>query len=117
MLPAMALSADDVASSAVQEISLDSLGVGSQAVYGITGVTQITFPPPAAHLAVAGSFVRLFFAHSTNLGSGSSGVVAINGQPLSTIPLSNSTAAGGVVEVRLPLNLVHDAQRFRAGAR
>jgi hypothetical protein len=117
MLPAMAVSADDVASSAVQEISLDSLGVGSQAVYGITGVTQITFPPPAAHLAVAGSFVRLFFAHSTNLGSGSSGVVAINGQPLSTIPLSNSTAAGGVVEVRLPLNLVSEQSPNRLEVR
>jgi hypothetical protein len=108
MLPVVTASADDSAPNAAQEISLDSTGVGPQAVYGSSGVTQISFPQPAAHLALSGSFVRLFFSHSTNLGTGSSAVVAMNGQPLSTIPLSNSTAPGGVVEVRLPLNTISE---------
>lgn len=106
-LPVSAM-AEDSPPAPTQELSLDGLGVGSQSVFGADGVTEVYFPSPAARLAGSGSFVRLFFAHSPNLGPGSSAVVAVNGQPLSTVPLTNGTAAGGVMEVRVAANLLSE---------
>lgn len=105
LLPRLVL-AEDTPPAPVQELSLDGLGVGSQAVFGSDGISEVYFPPPAAGLAGSGSFVRLFFAHSPNLGSGSGAVIAVNGQPLTTVQLTNGTAAGGVMEVRTPPSIL-----------
>ncbi|MDQ6742516.1 MAG: cellulose biosynthesis cyclic di-GMP-binding regulatory protein BcsB [Candidatus Dormibacteraeota bacterium] len=100
-LPARLASADTVVPPAVQELTLDSLGMGAQTVYGPSGVMEIYFPAPVAQLASSGSFVRLFFSYSSNLVDGSGAVITMNGQPLplhNPVPLSNSTAPGGLAE-------------------
>jgi len=57
--------------------------------------------PPAVEPASAGSFVRIFFAHSPLLDpSGSSVTAAVNGQPLLSLRLDSSNADGSVFEAR-----------------
>src|SRR2546430_4080302 len=80
-LPVKAASADNVVPPAAEELSLDAIGVGPQAVDGPAGVIEISFPPPGAQLAGACSFVRIFFSHNANLGERSAAVVTMNGQP------------------------------------
>jgi Bacterial cellulose synthase subunit len=93
--------ADSVAPPPVEELTLDGLGIGAQTVYGGSGVMEIYFPAPAAQLATSGSFIRLFFSYSSNLADGSGAVITMNGQPLplhNPVPLTNSTAPGGLTE-------------------
>lgn len=100
-LPVRVASADSVAPPAVEELTLDSLGMGAQTVHGTSGVMEIYFPPPATQLAGSGSFVRLFFSHSSNLADGSGAVITMNGRSLTRqnpVPLSNDTAPGGLAE-------------------
>jgi hypothetical protein len=95
----------------VQELTLDSLGMGAQTVYGSSGVMEIYFPAPVAQLASSGSFVRLFFSYSSNLVDGSGAVITMNGQPLplhNPVPLSNSTAPGGLTEYPIGPELLSD---------
>jgi cellulose synthase subunit len=110
-LPVKVASADNVMPPAAEELSLDAIGVGPQAVYGPAGVIEISFPPPVAQLAGSGSFVRIFFSHSANLGEGSGAVITVNGQPLpqyNPVGLPNGTAAGGVAEYSVGTDVLSD---------
>ena len=93
------------------------MGIGSQTVYGAHGATEVSFPHPATQLAQAGNFVRLFFSHSLDVRTGSTLLIAVNGQPLLTIPLNASTAGGGVVETRMSDTLLEPAQPNRLQVR
>jgi cellulose synthase subunit len=91
-----------------QEISLGALGMGSQAVQGGSGSVGVFVPPPAGPLAGAGSFVRVFFAHSPLLdASASTLTVAVNGQPLSAVRLDGSNAEGSAFEARVSGSTLH----------
>src|SRR5207244_11995112 len=84
-----------------QEITLESLGVGSQVVQGGSGSVEVLLPPPAGPLAAAGSFVRVLFGHGPLLdASASSLTVAVNGQPLPSIRLDGSNADGSAFATR-----------------
>jgi Bacterial cellulose synthase subunit len=110
-LPARAVSADTGTPPPVQELTLDSMGMGAQTVYGPSGVMEIYFPAPVARLASSGSFVRLFFSYSSNLVEGSGAVITMNGQPLplhNPVPLSNSTAPGGLTEYPVGPDVLSD---------
>jgi hypothetical protein len=102
--------AEDVATDAAQELTLDGIGTGAQAVYAAHGVIEVSFPPPATQVAPTGTFVRVFFSHSQDLAAGSTMLLAVNGQPLVTVPLTAGTAAGGVLEERLPISLIGQRQ-------
>jgi len=107
---AAAGTASNVQASAVQEIALSGLAVGAQEVDGQHGVAEVLFPPPSAPLADAGSSVRVFFGHDPQSGPGSTMTIAVNDLTLATLALDRSTAAGGVVELRVPaygLDLTH----------
>src|SRR5215472_14601628 len=101
--PAAALEAP---AGAAQEVTLDGVGIGSQTVYGAHGAVEATFPAAATDLAQAGNFVRVFFSHSADVTPGSSMLIAVDGQPLLTVPLGPGTAGGGVVETRIPTTLL-----------
>jgi Bacterial cellulose synthase subunit len=91
-----------------QEISMESLGMGSQAVQGGSGSVEVYLPPPAGPLASAGSFVRVFFAHSPLLDAAASSLtVAVNGQPLTSIRLDGSNADGSAFETRVVGSALH----------
>jgi len=110
-LPVRAVSADSGTPPPVEEMTLDSLGLGAQTVYGPSGVMEIYFPAPVARLASSGSFVRLFFSYSSNLVDGSGAVITMNGQPLplhNPVPLSNSTAPGGLTEYPVGPDVLSD---------
>src|SRR5215469_16606106 len=96
----------DTPAGVAQEVTLDGLGIGSQTVYGARGAVEVTFPAAAADIAQAGNFVRVFFSHSVDVTTGSSMLIAVDGQPLLTVPLGPSTAGGGVVEARIPTTLL-----------
>ena len=101
--PAAALEAP---AGAAQEVTLDGVGIGPQTVYGAHGAVEATFPAAATDLAQAGNFVRIFFSHSADVTAGSSMLIAVDGQPLLTVPLGPGTAGGGVVETRIPTALL-----------
>jgi Bacterial cellulose synthase subunit len=82
-----------------QEVTLAALGAPGVDASGGAVALAVAFPPPAGPLAAWGSFSRLFFSHSPGAASVT---VAVNGAPLTTVALDDSTAAGGVFEVRLP---------------
>jgi hypothetical protein len=91
-----------------QEVSLESLGVGSQSVQGGSGSVEVFLPPPAGPLASAGSFVRVFFGHSPLLdASASSLTIAVNGQPLTSVRLDGSNADGSAFEARVVASALH----------
>lgn len=89
-----------------QEVALSGLGLASQTVQGRHGVVEAFFPPPVAPVAAAGSFVRVFFGHAQQVSPGSTMLIAVDGQPLSTVALGAGTAAGGVVEAKIPSPLL-----------
>ena len=96
-----------------EELTLDGLGMGSQAVVAGHGVIEVEFPPPAARLAASGSLVRVFFSHSPRLSDGSTMLLAVDDQPLASVPLTAGTADGGVVETRVPPSLLAADQPTR----
>lgn len=101
--PALADSAPGSDSiTAVQELSMTALGIGSQTVHGRVGTVHIMFPAPAAPVAETGSFVRIFFAHSPITQPPAGIQVGVNGTALTTINLDAGTAQGGVFEVSVP---------------
>jgi Bacterial cellulose synthase subunit len=100
-----------------QELTLDGLGIDSQTVYGPHGAVEVTFPQPATDLAPSGNFVRVFFSHSADVAAGSTMLIAVDGQPLLTIPLGPETAGGGVVETRIPTTLLAPGQSNRLQVR
>jgi hypothetical protein len=85
-----------------EEVTLGSLGVGSQTVQGGSGSVEVFVPPPPGPLAPSGSFVRVFFSHSPLLDPATSSLtLAINGQPLTSLRLDGSNADGSVLEARV----------------
>lgn len=112
-----ASAAADAPPAVAQEVTLDGLGIGSQTVYGAHGASEVSFPPAATRLAQAGNFVRVFFSHSPDVQAGSTMLIAVNGQPLLTIPLDARTAGGGVLEARIPDRLLEPAQSNRLQVR
>jgi hypothetical protein len=100
-----------------QELTLAGTGMGAQTVYGPSGAAEVSFPPPATVLAQTGNFVRVFFSHSADAGAGSTMLVAVNGQPLLTVPLTPESAGGGVVETRVPTSLLVERQPNRLQVR
>ncbi|TMC10467.1 MAG: cellulose biosynthesis cyclic di-GMP-binding regulatory protein BcsB, partial [Chloroflexi bacterium] len=87
-----------------QEVTLRALGAPGVDASGSAVTLAVAFPPPAGPLAPAGSFARLFFAHSPGA---SSVTLVVNGRPLTTVGLSDATAGGGVLEVRVPPATLH----------
>src|ERR1700730_1131334 len=112
LVPAAAAAAD-ANPELGQDVTLDGLGIGAQTVYGAHGATEVAFPPAAATMAPTGSYVRVFFSHSVDVVAGSTMLIAVNGQPLLTVPLASGTAAGGVLETRLPAPLLDQRQPTR----
>lgn len=104
--PAAAARAAEPPQTVAQEVTLDGLGIGSQTVYGARGAVEVSFPSAATDLAQAGNYVRVFFSHSVDVAAGSTMLIAVDGQPLLTVPLGPGTAGGGVVETRLPTALL-----------
>jgi hypothetical protein len=100
-----------------QELTLDGLGIGPQTVFAAHGVVEAYFPAPATRVASSGSFVRVFFAHSAEAAPGSTMLIAVNGQPLVTVPLADGTAAGGVLETRVPASLLDEQSPNRLQVR
>src|SRR5215471_19860530 len=92
----------DGPAAVAQEVTLDGLGIGAQTVYGAHGAVEVTFPPAATDIAPTGNFVRVFFSHSVDATAGSSMLIAVDGQPLLSVPLGPGTAGGGVMEARIP---------------
>ncbi|MBJ7615025.1 MAG: cellulose biosynthesis cyclic di-GMP-binding regulatory protein BcsB [Candidatus Dormibacteraeota bacterium] len=91
-----------------QEVSLESLGMGSQSVQGGSGSVEVYLPPPAGPLASAGSFVRVFFGHSPLLDAAASSLtIAVNGQPLTSVRLDGSNADGSAFETRVVGSALH----------
>src|SRR5438128_2597819 len=86
-VPALPAAAADASPTVAQELTLDGLGIGSQTVYGAHGAVEVTFPAAATDVALAGNYVRVFFSHSGDVAAGSSMLIAVNGQPLLTLPL------------------------------
>jgi Bacterial cellulose synthase subunit len=105
----------DEPAEVAQEVSLADLTIGSITVPGSHGVAEAFFPPPPAPVASDGSFARVFFEHSSEVGSGSNMQLAFNDQVLLEVPLGRGTSAGGVVETRLPDSLIqlNGANRLR----
>ena len=102
--PISAAAADPLAIP--QEISLNGLAVGSMTAHGAHGLLEAWFPTPGAPLAASGCFVRVFFSYSPQSAPGSTMVIAVNGQALSTVELDPGHAVGGVLEVPVPTSLV-----------
>ncbi|HEY7201669.1 MAG TPA: hypothetical protein VIC57_15715, partial [Candidatus Dormibacteraeota bacterium] len=100
-----------------QELTLDGLGIGPQTVYGARGAAEVAFPPAVSRLAPTGTFVRVFFSHSSDIAPGSSMLIAVNGQPLLTVALTTGTAAGGVVETRVAPQLLAESAPNRLQVR
>jgi Bacterial cellulose synthase subunit len=115
--PAAPAAAVDAPVAVAQEVTLDGLGIGSQTVYGAHGAVEVTFPAAATDLFQTDNFVRVFFSHSVDVLAGSSMLIAIDGQPLLTVPLGPGTAAGGVVETRIPSALLAPRQSHRLQVR
>jgi len=105
------------AEAVAQEVTLDGLGIGAQTVYGAHGAVEVTFPPAATDIAPTGNFVRVFFSHSVDATAGSSMLIAVDGQPLLSVPLGPGTGGGGVVETRLPSALLDPRQSNRLQVR
>ena len=99
-----AIAAEPLAIS--QEISLSGLAVGPMTAHGAHGLLEALFPAPGAPLAAAGCFVRVFFSYSPQSAPGSTMVIAVNGQALSTVELDPGHAVGGVLEVPVPTSLI-----------
>jgi hypothetical protein len=116
LVPAAAAAAD-ANPELGQDVTLDGLGIGAQTVYGAHGATEVAFPPAATTMAPTGSYVRVFFSHSVDVVAGSTMLIAVNGQPLLTVPLASGTAAGGVLETRLPAPLLDQRQPTRLQVR
>jgi hypothetical protein len=116
-LAAVTPAAADAPLTAGQELTLDGVGIGAQTVYGANAAAEVTFPPASAVLGQTGNFVRVFFAHSPDVRAGSSMLIAVNGQPLLTLPLTPETDSGGVVETRLPASLLVERQPNRLQVR
>jgi hypothetical protein len=96
------------APESAQEITLGSLGLSAQVVDGGPGSVAVLMPPPAGEPASAGSFVRIFFAHSPLLDpAGSSVTAVVNGQPLLSLRLDGSNADGSVFEARVAGSSLH----------
>lgn len=96
-----------------EELTLSCLGMDSLTTTDLDSTIEVLFPPPGARLAGRGSFVRVFFAHSADVNPGSSLVVSINGQALTTVGLTASTGAGSAFEVPVPAaNLHADSGNF-----
>jgi len=87
-----------------QEVTLGALGAPGVDASGSAVTLAVAFPPPAGPPAPSGTFARLFFSHSPGA---SSVTVLVNGQPLTTVGLSDATAGGGVFEVRVPPATLH----------
>ena len=115
--PAVPAAAVDVPAPVAQELTLDGLGIDSQTVYGAHGAVEVAFPAPATDPAPSGNFVRVFFSHSADVAAGSTMLIAVDGQPLLTLPLGPGTAGGGVVEARIPTPLLPPGQANRLQVR
>jgi hypothetical protein len=98
--------AADAPPPVAEELTLDGLGIGTQTVFGAHAVVETYFPPPVTNLATAGTYVRVYFGHSPQASQASTALIAVNGQPLVTVPLQAGTAGGGVLDVRIPPTLV-----------
>jgi hypothetical protein len=93
-----------------EEISLASLGFGSQVIHGPSPSLDVRFPAPAAALATSGSYLRIFFGHSPLVSTGSHLQVRVNGQLLDEVALTDSTAAGSVFVLEVPSVALHRDQ-------
>lgn len=99
-----------VGSGPLEELTVASLGLPAQTVYGSRATVDVEFPAPSGPLGPQGSVVRVFFSHSTGLGPGSNLTVAVNGDRLDRITLDDTTAQGGVFDAQIPAaNLHQDA--------
>lgn len=95
------------AAESSQEMTLAGLGLPAQTMFGSSGSEAISIPAPLDRLAASGTFVRLLFTHTPLIEpSGSTLMVLINGEALTTIPLDASTAAGSQFDVRAPAFLL-----------
>ncbi|MGH7919799.1 MAG: cellulose biosynthesis cyclic di-GMP-binding regulatory protein BcsB [Candidatus Dormibacteraceae bacterium] len=88
-------------------MTLASLGLSAQTVRGAKGTVDIELPAPPGPLAAQGSLIRVFFSHSTGLDSKANLEIAVNGVLLDRVPLNQTTAAGGVFDIEVPTNLLH----------
>lgn len=93
-----------------EEISLASLGFGSQVIRGPSPSLDVRFPAPVAALATSGSYLRIFFGHSPLVSTGSHLQVRVNGQLLDDVALTDSTAAGSVFVLEVPSVALHRDQ-------
>ncbi len=104
--PRPAASAAASPAHAAQEFSLGSLGVAAQTLHGIAPSLTVSFPPPALGVAGSGSYLRVFFGHSSAAAAGSTLTVSAGRTRINAVPLSAGTAAGSVFLVPIPRPLL-----------
>lgn len=92
---------------AAEEISIASLGLPAQVVHGVSPSLDVRFPTPAADLSSAGSYLRVFFGHSSTVGPGATLETLVNGQKVDDVALTASTASGAVFVVEVPSAVLH----------
>ncbi|HBT20931.1 MAG TPA: hypothetical protein DEA47_06200 [Peptococcaceae bacterium] len=90
--------------SEIRNITLEDLGYGEISLLGVFHQrTMITVKRPSGWTVGPGSFIELFFRHSSMLNPERSAVtVFINGRPLKSVPLNGSNAERGVLKVEIP---------------
>ncbi len=96
-----------VGSGPIEELTVASLGLSTQTVYGSRAIVDLEFPPPTGTLATQGNIVRVFFSHSAGLSSGSNLTIAVNGNQLDRVALDDTTAQGGVFDTQIPAGTLH----------
>jgi hypothetical protein len=99
---ASAAAAPNPAGGAADDISLANLGIATQTVRGPDASVAVLFPPPGRDLANTGSFIRVTFEHSVDAGPGATLDIAVNGHRLTSVPMTEETATGSVIEVPTP---------------
>jgi hypothetical protein len=92
-----------------REITLQSLGLPAQTVFGPASTVAVYFPQPPGPLAGSGCALRISFSYSPLLDPATSSVaISVNGQPVSALPLVPATADGATVDVHVPTPALRD---------
>ncbi len=88
-----------------EQVTFADMGFGDEVIDTLFGTHDIyyTFKLPAAWTIGGETYLQLHFSHSQLLSASTSWLgVSFNGKPLATVPLDNSNASRGILEVYLP---------------